>query len=150
MTTTIDRDDAIDVMRDAVLLAMDQAAFKLFRDSTPERRAIGASNSDLAHIFPAINSQVDRLADRYGVTFAAEAARRERATKAAEAVNAYAEAVKGLWDLYEAHPELNAEQPNGAAYVYPASLDEYWRTVIAFREQWRALARGEEPQVYND
>jgi hypothetical protein len=58
------RDDARDVFRAALLLALDEAARSAF--SAPGR-APGASDADLPRLFRALDEQVETLAERYGI-----------------------------------------------------------------------------------
>jgi len=61
---TLDRDATLDVFRDAILKALDEAARQTFEaNPTP----MGASDADLPRLFKALDEQVDVLANRYGV-----------------------------------------------------------------------------------
>ncbi len=64
MTTTTDRDYALEVFRNRVLSALDEAAREIFN---PPRNDAGATDADLPRLFKAIDAQVEALADRYRV-----------------------------------------------------------------------------------
>jgi len=64
---TQDRDEAQTIFRNKVLEAMDAAAWEIFGASIKTNCA-GATDADLPRIFPALDEQLDRLAERYGHT----------------------------------------------------------------------------------
>lgn len=59
------KDDAREAFRNIVLKAMDEAARDIFGERI-NRNDAGATDGDLPHIFPALDAQLDRLAERYG------------------------------------------------------------------------------------
>lgn len=64
----IDRDEAIEVFRLKVLDALDIAAVEVFGEPAENaKRGKGATDGDLPRIFPAVDRQVEVLAERFGV-----------------------------------------------------------------------------------
>ena len=61
--TKLNRDDTLDVFRQHVLHALDKAADQVFM---PDCHNAGSLDRDLPAIFSAIDTQVSRLAARYG------------------------------------------------------------------------------------
>ena len=59
-----DRDATIEAFRQGVLEKLDDLSREFFNEK------LGAIDTDLPHIFPAIDAQVDRLAKRYGIVWA--------------------------------------------------------------------------------
>jgi hypothetical protein len=75
MTTTLSRDEAVELIRERVLATLDEAALELFGDTDKGRellgagkKVLGATDGDLSHLFPVLDRQVDLLAERFGVT----------------------------------------------------------------------------------
>lgn len=60
----MNRDYVRDVFREAVLKGLDLATRQTF---DPPQTNAGATDADLPRLFKAIDAQVDRLADRFGV-----------------------------------------------------------------------------------
>ena len=60
------REDAQQIFRMFVLSALDHAANEVFKDKVT-MTSPGAMDKDLPTLFPAIDVQVDRLAERFGV-----------------------------------------------------------------------------------
>lgn len=58
------RDDLHEAFRRAALEALDRTAWQVFRRHVT-MTSPGATDADLPHIFPAIERQADRLAERF-------------------------------------------------------------------------------------
>jgi hypothetical protein len=78
MTWTVDRETATETFRLRVLAALDEAAQEVFADrlsayntaadifgTSTLRDACGATDQELPVLFPAIDAQLERVAERY-------------------------------------------------------------------------------------
>ena len=63
----LNREDARDTFRQAVLEAMDKAAREIFGPAVT-RNDCGATDADLPQLFQALDAQLETVAERFGCT----------------------------------------------------------------------------------